>query len=72
MLKGLGAELFGAQASGTVGIEMDVSIEVVEERGVVLLLQMDHSEQTINDRLLRSLRARLFRGDEGGLKMAAR
>jgi hypothetical protein len=31
MLKGLGAELFGAQASGTVGIEMDVSIEVVEE-----------------------------------------
>jgi hypothetical protein len=33
---------------------------------------MDHSEQTIDDRLLRSRGARLFRGDESGLKMAAR
>src|SRR5215472_8904149 len=65
MLKRLGAELFGALPGGAVGIEANVGIEVVEERGVVFLLQVD-------DRLLRGCRARLFRGRESGFEMPAR
>ena len=71
MLKRLGAELFGALPGGAVGIEANVGIEVVEERGIVLLLQVDDSEETVDDRLLRGNRARLLRGSESGLEMAA-
>ena len=60
MLKRVGAELFGALARGAVGIETDVGIEIVEERGVVLLLKVDNSEQAVDDRLLRGDGARLF------------
>ena len=72
MLKRLGAELFGALPGGAVGIEANVGIEVVEERGVVFLLQVDDRQQTVDHRLLRGRRARLFRGRESGFEMPAR
>src|SRR6516165_1248669 len=64
MLKRLGAELIGALPGGAVGIEANVGFEVVEERGVVFLLQVDDRQQTVDHRLLRGCRALLFRGRE--------
>ena len=72
MLKRLGAELIGALPGGAVGIEANVGFEVVEERGVVFLLQVDDRQQTVDHRLLRGCRARLFRGRESGFEMPAR
>jgi len=72
MLKGIGAELFGALARRAVGIEADVGIEIVEERRVVLLPKVDNSEQAVDDRLLWGDRASLFSGGESGLQVAAR
>ena len=72
MLKRVGAQLFGALPGGAVGIEANVGIEVVEQRGVVFLLQMDDRQQTVDHRLLRGSRARLFRGRESGFEMPAR
>ena len=72
MLKRIGAELFGALARRAVGIEADVGIEIVEKRGVVFSLKVDHSEQAVDDRLLRGEGASLFRGGQGGFEMAAR
>lgn len=43
------AELFGASADGTVGIECDVGIEVGEKRGIVFLLEMNVGEKTVDD-----------------------
>ena len=72
MAKRFGAELFGALARRAVGIEADVGIEIVEKRGVVFLLKVDHSEQAVDDRLLRGDGASLFGGGQSGFEMAAR
>jgi len=62
-------DLFGANAGGAVGIETDVGIEIFEERGIVLLEQMDIGEKAVNDGNGGRKKACFFGGREGFGKM---
>ena len=72
MLQSIDAELFGALPGRAVGIETNVGLETVEERGIIFLLKMDDGEQTVDGGLLRGSGASLFGDLESELQTAAR
>lgn len=56
------AELFGAEAGGTVGIKRKISVKILEEGGIVFLEEMNVGKQTVDDGNVRGQDTSLFGG----------